>query len=265
MPELHVDVLGDLPGWRHRTVKPAVVEEYAEAMERGDEFPPLVAFRARDGDGDSDNEHYWLVDGRHRRGAARRLGRETVDVEVQDGTLKDAIFYACGTNAAHGLPRTNDDKRRAVQVMLRDAEWGQWSNREIARRCRVSETLVRRVRDGLTANKTQSESRERRYSTRHGTVATMQTENIGNAGRRVGTGGNSISQPCSTEDGAGNGASLVRAGRLEELKDCWRAAGDSERRQFVAWIRDEFPDALGFPAPDSGAVRPIRRRARSDP
>ena len=54
-------------------------------------------------------------------------------------------------------------------------------------------------------------------------------------------------------------------GKLEELKGCWRAASDDERRQFVAWVRHECPGTLERPAPDPVAVPPIRRRTRSRP
>ncbi len=254
MPELHVDVLEDLPGWRYRTVKRAVVEEYAEAMERGDVFPPLLAFRAHDGDGDRDGEQYWLVDGRHRLGAARRLGRETVDVDVRDGTLADATLHACGTNAAHGLQRTNDDKRRAVQVMLRDSEWCQWPNREIARRCGVSEGLVRRVlsdlQDALTAYDTQPETEPRPDRDGRDDISPMPTVDV---------------DPAVDLEAEDHDEGAVRPKRLEELQGCWRAADDSERRRFVAWVRDEYPDALGLPAPDPVAAPPIRLRTRSRP
>jgi len=40
---------------------------------------------------------------------------------------------------------TNDDKRMAVSRMLSDEEWAKWSDREIARKCRVS--LPHKFRD----------------------------------------------------------------------------------------------------------------------
>ena len=53
--------------------------------------------------------------------------------------------------------------------------------------------------------------------------------------------------------------------KLEELKDCWREADEGERRRFVAWVRDAYPDALEFTAPDSVAAATIRRRNRNGP
>jgi hypothetical protein len=51
---------------------------------------------------------------------------------------RDALLYSISSNAEHGLPRSNADKRKAVRLLLADAEWGKWSDRESARRCQVS-------------------------------------------------------------------------------------------------------------------------------
>jgi hypothetical protein len=53
-------------------------------------------------------------------------------------------------NGEHGLPRTNADKRRAVELLLADAEWSQWSDREIARRAAVNKFLVNQMRPSLS-------------------------------------------------------------------------------------------------------------------
>jgi transposase-like protein len=58
-------------------------------------------------------------------------------------------MYAVGANAAHGLRRTNADKRRAVTMLLDDDEWGQWSDSAIARQCGVSHTFVATVRAAI--------------------------------------------------------------------------------------------------------------------
>jgi hypothetical protein len=83
-------------------------------------------------------------------------------------------------NAAHGLRRNNADKRRAVEVLLRDEEWGKWSNSEIARRCSVSDEFVRQERSHLQP----LEVSERQYTTKHGTTATMDTRKIREASKK---------------------------------------------------------------------------------
>ena len=118
----------------------ATVIEYQELLDANPgqwPFPPIVVFY--------DGETHWLGDGFHRVAAASTR-RTVIPADLRDGTRRDAILYAAGANANHGLRRTGADKRRAVEVLLRDEEWGQWSNTEIARRCQVSEGTVRTLR-----------------------------------------------------------------------------------------------------------------------
>ncbi len=138
------------------------VKEYADALTNGAQFPPIILFH--------DGESYWLGDGFHRFAAWKRAFgmpgapseylRPEIPAEVRTGDRRDAILFAAGANASHGLRRTNADKRRAVDVLLRDPEWVQWSNREIARRCAVDESTVRDLRNALTAGIPQSTARK---------------------------------------------------------------------------------------------------------
>lgn len=121
-----------------------VQDEYAELMREGVEFPPIVVF--------FDGTDYWLADGFHRYWAACDVGREWLQADIRQGTQRDAILYSVGANATHGFRRTNADKHRAVERMLADAEWVAWSDREIARRCAVSDWLVREMRDATCVN-----------------------------------------------------------------------------------------------------------------
>lgn len=152
-----------------------VINDYAQQMQEGVHFPPVIVFY--------DGTDYWLADGFHRYHATKQLCKETIEAEVKQGTRRDAILHSVGANATHGLRRTNADKRRSVETLLRDSEWNNWSNREIARRCGVAESSVRNIRENFTAQFAQSEphqpSGERTYITKHGTVATMNTSNIG--------------------------------------------------------------------------------------
>lgn len=49
-------------------------------------------------------------------------------------------------------PAALEDKRRAVMTLLQDVEWGQWSDCEIARRCRVSDKIVAKLRKSIFGN-----------------------------------------------------------------------------------------------------------------
>ena len=144
------------------------VAEYTEAVKAGDDFPPLTVF--------SDGQTYWLADGFHRFFAFKKAGASEVAIDLRDGERRDALLYAVGANANHGLRRTNADKRRAVLTLLNDKEWGGWSDREIARRCRVSNNFVSSIRQQSSLS---SDDSERTYTTKHGTTAQMSTSNIG--------------------------------------------------------------------------------------
>jgi hypothetical protein len=86
------------------------------------------------------------------------------------------VLYSVGANAHHGLRRTNADKRRAVEMLLRDEEWRGWSDREIARRCAVTHPFVGKIRDELSLVTITSEIR-------HG--ADGRTINTANIGKRL--------------------------------------------------------------------------------
>jgi ParB-like chromosome segregation protein Spo0J len=114
------------------------VADYADIMRQDrHKLPPVVTFY--------DGERYYLADGFHRHCAAKNIGWQTIPAVVHKGTLEDALKYALSANVAHGLPRTNADKRRSVALALR--QWPKLSNREIARICAVSEHSVRDYRE----------------------------------------------------------------------------------------------------------------------
>ncbi len=127
------------------------IAEYRDAMAAGAAFPPVVVFH--------DGTTYWLADGFHRVEAARTSGATEIAADVRQGTRRAAVLFSAGANAAHGLRRTNADKRRAVETLLRDEEWSAWSDREIARRCGVSQTFVGSVRASLSDNGCQIDAR----------------------------------------------------------------------------------------------------------
>ena len=132
--------------------------------------------------GEFDDCHQlWLAGGFHRLDAAKLAGLTEIEVDVDEGGRDDAILYAVGDNATHGVRRTAEDKRRAVGILLARPEWAKWSDREIAERCRVSHKLVAKVRRILTgAGTSEGEGPgERTYITKHGTEAVMNTSNIG--------------------------------------------------------------------------------------
>lgn len=72
------------------------------------------------------------------------------------------LIYSIATiwHIPTGLRRTNADKRKAVKTLLKDEEWSQWSDREIARQCAVSNDMVSRYRRSLSENDSQPTKRK---------------------------------------------------------------------------------------------------------
>jgi hypothetical protein len=82
-----------------------------------------------------------------------------IEAQVQEGTCDEALLFAVGSNATHGLRRTNADKRRAMTMLLIHPEYSEWSDRALARRACVGHD-------------------------RHGNSGTMNTSNIGGRNRQ---------------------------------------------------------------------------------
>jgi hypothetical protein len=122
-------------------MRPETVNDYASDILDGAAFPPVVVFY--------DGNDYWLGDGFHRVEAARKIGRETIVAEIREGSARDAVLHGIGSNAAHGLRRTQADKRRAVERLLKDPEWARWSDRKIAETAKVDHKTVGAIRREL--------------------------------------------------------------------------------------------------------------------
>lgn len=116
------------------------VEEYAAKIRDGESFPPVDVFR--------DGAVYRIADGFHRHAAAVVAGKKRIVCNVHQGDRRAALLFSLGSNA--GLRRTNEDKRNAVAVMLRDSEWRSWSDREISRRCNVAYSFVGSMRRSVS-------------------------------------------------------------------------------------------------------------------
>lgn len=121
---------------------PAKIQEYAELMaEQGgpDTFPAIVVYQIR-------RDVYVLADGFHRCEAAVMAGFTTIPAEIRQGTIDDAVLWAIQANARHGLPRTNADKRRAVETLFNHPVWGEKSDNQIAKMAAVTQPFVSKMR-----------------------------------------------------------------------------------------------------------------------
>lgn len=148
-----------------------VVDTYTDDLKDGARFPPVTVFK--------DGNRYWLADGFHRYYAHIGAGKKTIDADVRAGGQRQAILHSLGANAAHGLQRSNIDKRRAVLTLLSDAEWGNKPENWIAQTCKVSRSLVRSViSDNPHLVEKQDRSKQRTV-VRGGQTYQMDTSGIG--------------------------------------------------------------------------------------
>lgn len=120
------------------SIDESVVADYAERLEEGDKFPPVVVV--------VDGDKSYLVDGFHRLRAYEQLEFVEVEAEVIPGSWHDAVLRSAGANAVHGQRRTNEDKRRAVLSLLADSQWSRKSDSWIAIQAKVSHPFVGKLR-----------------------------------------------------------------------------------------------------------------------
>lgn len=242
------------------------VAAYAELMTEGGTLPPVTVF--------FDGSAYWLADGYHRVFAHRKIGALKIDADVKTGGRRDAVLYAVGANATHGLPRTAADKRKAVATLLADDEWSQWSDREIARRCSVGPHLVAKVRASLCAahsdesggslcaahsddgSAQQKPQRTRSYTTKHGTKAEMKVDGIAEAaGERATARDKSHEQPGAAEE-----LSTLRELAAEQTTMLEEAQAEIESLSKIVDAGDQMAEARRQISQLQAEVRTLRER-----
>ncbi len=108
----------------------------------------------------------WVWDGHHTVEAYKYRGLKEVPVESRSGTFDDALELAAGANATHGLPLTQEDKKRKVKTILAEPKWKDASSRAIADLCMVSHHFVEKIRTGESGNNPKSSQRTASDGTR---------------------------------------------------------------------------------------------------
>ena len=215
-----------------------VVSGYAELLEEQRELPPGVCFE--DGDG---NRH--VADSFHRLEAAEQATLQQYPMWIRPGTRRDAVLFAAGANSKHGLRLTSRDKRRVVTRLLEDDEWSSWADREIARHCGVSNTLVSKIRRELSVNGAQMEESKRRVR-RGGKTYQMDTDGIGRRGEGEGDeeGGSSHADAGSEEQVASQVPATMDANtETEPSADDASEPADDEEQAEPEPMAEDAPDA----------------------
>lgn len=138
---------------------------YMAAYERDDGLPHPRLWRDADGT-------LRLGDGRHRWHAHIRLFGENTPLlcQVSDGGYRDAWLDAAGSNIAHGLPATTEQRLANLRRLAEDEEWASWSARAMARAVGLSPTTVSKYLADW-----QVERERVTYVDRHGNESTMDT------------------------------------------------------------------------------------------
>jgi len=154
-------------------INQAVCDEYTERMQADEKFPPIDVFY--------DGENYWLADGFHRlRAFMTAKSGEAIESNLYQGSLQDAQWHSYSVNKAHGIRRTNTDKKRAVMSALGHPEGQKKSDRQIAEHVGVDNATVSKYRHELesTVEIQQSPTRTGRDG------RTINTTKIGKGKRR---------------------------------------------------------------------------------
>jgi hypothetical protein len=148
---LAIDQIDLKAGTESRPLHDKVVREYAQMWREGVKFLPIRVVR--------DGKNYLLTDGFHRVAAAKLAGLKVIEAIVIQGDRVKALEESLRSNHTHGQPRSNGDKRYAVDKALR--EFGDRSDRQLAELCGVSRMLVgerRKVQAGQKPTTVSSDS-----------------------------------------------------------------------------------------------------------
>lgn len=135
----------DSPHVRAKEPDPEVVQQYAEAYLERKELPPVVVFH------DRANKRMLIADGRHRCQARLLIKRREVMAEIHEGDINDALRYALLANSAHGVPRSNADKRQCVIAAIR--QWPELTDLAVSKIVQVDHKTVTPIRQELEKKK----------------------------------------------------------------------------------------------------------------
>lgn len=126
------------------TTDPEVVHTYYEWIRKGTDMGSVIVVHTAD-------DRLILADGFHRYAAHQKLKLRSIKCQIREGTETDAILVGIEQNAALAKLRglTEEDKRHAAELLIRNEETWDWSDNEISRRTGISAVGVARLRTKL--------------------------------------------------------------------------------------------------------------------
>jgi hypothetical protein len=202
----------------------AVVSEYSERMAAGDTFPPIEVYGTW--------TKCWIGDGWHRVLASRERALSSIAANLHSGGRADALKHALGANRLHGLHRSNADKRRCVEIALR--EFPTLSNHAIAEICGVDDKTVGVCRQSSCGNSAAESITGRdgkSYRARHTAAAPSEPSSTrSSAPRDPSQTGPAVADIPDKEE------SELVSSHLADLKRHWKSASSADRRVFLQWI-----------------------------
>lgn len=125
------------------------VARYMLAIEQGDKLPPIELFTWDAEDGHTD-QPYFVGAGFNRLEAYRRLEKKEIPAVCsvvaggRDAAYQAAQWCSITSNATHGLPRSQADRRRAIKLAIESQP--HLSDSRIAKLVRVDNHTVAEVR-----------------------------------------------------------------------------------------------------------------------
>ncbi len=113
------DIVKDLDIYPRRNESPKTIEAYAEALEAGAKFPPILVQKISMNSG---NECTVFLDGVHRARARERVGRESIEAEYwkdevlsKEEWITQLQLESARQNFAHGAALQSDDKQQQAR------------------------------------------------------------------------------------------------------------------------------------------------------
>jgi len=118
----------------------AEVNKYAEQMNLGDVFPPIILFNV--------NGELLIADGWHRYFAHKKNNKVKIDADIRKGSMQEYKHWCWfkDPNKTHGRPITNKDKLKKLRDSNEDLEVQLWTDIELAQALGVSTFFVAKHR-----------------------------------------------------------------------------------------------------------------------